>query len=543
MGVGQVKAILAMVRGGARCYKENLDSYLQFEQTVNKRWQGIRSGDSAAKRQRAAANTVRADAPPWLASANSKSRKLAYLADVVTRGYLPPSLTAIPLMRALNHNLKSADNVTLSGPLGKIVLVDLLPKEGNRESKIEVVLFRYMDIISDMWLPVISHDRLVELKKELQECLAELEWVLPSAELDINRHMMLHLVDAMLLHGPLWAFSMFRDERFWKELTDMCANPARPAASILRKWRANMVAFRAIQSTPEGVGQNVPLAFTVTEADDGGLLFPRYEDFERLSVSVGPFYGSRVLGWKEKSGYPYTLEVHDLLVKNPDLVRSCPHRGSPSEPCLLRQCSEYRYDKLWQKFVEYKVAGAGDSSGGATRVSRNTRKDWLREWPYWARQKYPPEVALLCDGPSGRLHLSYTAQVGMAKLKSFESCQTQQTKPCIIMVHHDGVQTFGRVEAFGKFLPPGAAAVAGESPWDCHIVICKWYRPLGVDHQTQLPLVHAIPTELHDDGNMWPLVNVAPVEVGLVPHWSRRNVMVAVSKFRSFRDFGQPDRP
>lgn len=46
---------------------------------------------------------------------------------------------------------------------------------------------------------------------------------------------------------------------------------------------------------------------------------------------------------------------------------------------------------------------------------------------------------------------------------------------------------------------------------------------ITIDEQTKLPFVQEHRTEVHDDGNMWALANVAPVEVGLV-----RNVLVII---------------
>ena len=53
---------------------------------------------------------------------------------------------------------------------------------------------RYLDFIGLLWQKTISLERLTEMEAEIPQLLAELERVLPAWELDINRHMMIHLV-------------------------------------------------------------------------------------------------------------------------------------------------------------------------------------------------------------------------------------------------------------------------------------------------------------------------------------------------------------
>ena len=46
--------------------------------------------------------------------------------------------------------------------------------------------------------------------------LTLMEILLPAWELDLNRHLMIHLVRVIRKNGPCWTWAVFGFERFWK---------------------------------------------------------------------------------------------------------------------------------------------------------------------------------------------------------------------------------------------------------------------------------------------------------------------------------------
>ena len=102
-----------------------------------------------------------------------------------------------------------------------------------------------MDLLGSPWEKEISFDRLAELEAELPELLSELERLLPAWDLDINCHMMLHLVEHILLNGPCWTWSMFGYERLWGRLMKWMPQTSQFEATMLNAFKAFKTATAA----------------------------------------------------------------------------------------------------------------------------------------------------------------------------------------------------------------------------------------------------------------------------------------------------------
>lgn len=119
----------------------------------------------------------------------------SYRATSVQMAYLP--LKALIVWEGGNKykvqatNWKSADWLALCGPALKYILCGLLPHQQ------QAVLFRYIDVLNRIWSYTLSGDDIDDLLSDCRSCLAEMEIAFPAWELDINRHMVLHLVEAI----------------------------------------------------------------------------------------------------------------------------------------------------------------------------------------------------------------------------------------------------------------------------------------------------------------------------------------------------------
>ena len=100
------------------------------------------------------------------------------------------------------------------------------------------VLFQYLDILGSLWEKSTSSEHLDYLESAVPRVMSELAWLLPSWELDINRHMMLHLVASIRADGPCWSWSMFGFERLWGRLIRWMRQKSRPEATMLNAFRA-----------------------------------------------------------------------------------------------------------------------------------------------------------------------------------------------------------------------------------------------------------------------------------------------------------------
>ena len=102
-----------------------------------------------------------------------------------------------------------------------------------------------MDLLGLLWQKSITLERLGEIEVAIPKALADLERLLPAWELDINRHMVLHLVEGIRQNGPCWTWSMFGFERLWGRLTKWMLQTVYPEATMLNAFKAFKTATTA----------------------------------------------------------------------------------------------------------------------------------------------------------------------------------------------------------------------------------------------------------------------------------------------------------
>ena len=69
--------------------------------------------------------------------------------------------------------------------------------EGGTHSQQQAVVLEYLDLLGVFFQKTISVQRMQELEQQMPALLVWLEDVLPAWELDMNRHMMLHLAETV----------------------------------------------------------------------------------------------------------------------------------------------------------------------------------------------------------------------------------------------------------------------------------------------------------------------------------------------------------
>lgn len=78
------------------------------------------------------------------------------------------------------------------------------------------------------------------LIKRTENILADMEALWPAYDLDMNRHMILHIARHIRLSGPTWALTMFPFERKWKSLGNMMHQTV---SNMMREFRAFKLAL------------------------------------------------------------------------------------------------------------------------------------------------------------------------------------------------------------------------------------------------------------------------------------------------------------
>ncbi|KAL3161647.1 hypothetical protein ABBQ38_009168 [Trebouxia sp. C0009 RCD-2024] len=169
--------------------------------------------------------TLSANAPdlPWCCNAQQLETSRARCKAMRQQNgdtCLPSGWTQIEFEKALGMPgvLKTSEYILLQGPIGKYIL------EGCMHTEQQAAVFEYLDVLGSLWEKTISLERLAYLEKTLPVLLTRLEHVLPIWVLDINRHMILHLIESIR-------------NRF-------------PEATIMNTFRAFTVASTALAGAP-----------------------------------------------------------------------------------------------------------------------------------------------------------------------------------------------------------------------------------------------------------------------------------------------------
>ena len=118
------------------------------------------------------------------------------------------------------------------------------------------VVFEYLDAVGQLFEKSMPLSTLAQLEVSFPKLLARLELLLPAWELDINRHMMLHLVSRIRGSGPCWVWSMFGFERLWGRLIRWMSQKTHPEATMLNAFMALKTASAALPADLAGVQQD-----------------------------------------------------------------------------------------------------------------------------------------------------------------------------------------------------------------------------------------------------------------------------------------------
>lgn len=167
-------------------------------------------------------------------------------------------------------SLKTSEYLLLAGPIGKYIL------EGGMHPDQQTAVFEYLDLLGSLWEKNISTERLSQLESDIPRVLENLEFLLPSWELDINRHLMLHLVSSIRANGPCWTWSMFGFERLWYRLLRWMTNKRSPEATIMNAFKAFILASTAMVGTPLDKGDAADGSDPASQFIDHSLATPWY---------------------------------------------------------------------------------------------------------------------------------------------------------------------------------------------------------------------------------------------------------------------------
>jgi hypothetical protein len=88
---------------------------------------------------------------------------------------------------------------------------------------------------------VIGRKELDDLRAYMIETMCMLEMCFPPSFLDMQQHLMIHLVDQIHTLGPLYLHSMFLYERYLAVLKSYVQHRAHPEGSIMEGYTTEEV--------------------------------------------------------------------------------------------------------------------------------------------------------------------------------------------------------------------------------------------------------------------------------------------------------------
>ena len=411
-----------------------------------------------------------------------------------------------------------------------------------------------------LWRKVISLEQLAAMEMQIPQLLADLEQLLPARELDINYHMMVHLVDTIRERGPCWASSMYGFERLWGRMVRWLHQRSHPEATILNAFKAMKVAFMAVShlaadeqaeandnlegedsaAAEVGLSKNFCLLPPTFNKSNNQLILPQHlEVHASLQVQLFDSGGSK--GGMEYFGahsqhrdqHHRRAELHKFYVKFPEFCRSCAcPEPAPGQP----RCHCPSYAQLWQQFQDEQPVPRE-----LRQIAKRDMPALLAEWHTWALQQpaFTRHQQDVCYGPILHLRVYHRAQIdGTIFASAAIEGVGKKARDSIVLMRDgaEGTLWAGRVKTFISHRPPGCEAIEAN---EANIADIAWFNQVpGNDPNHNLPSIGcpAFKSSIFKDptGNFWPVERLGTCKVAAVPHPTRRNQLVILSRFADF---------
>lgn len=169
------------------------------------------------------------------------------LRGTTKNGHMPKGWTSTNVKHCFSNPgwLKQHEWMLLAGPLGKYALQGLLP------ATLETPLFMYLDLLARLGAKEISAASASSLQEDAAIALTQMELYFPAWELDINRHMIIHLPEQIVSRGPPWAWSMWAYERFWNRMMQWKTQDRNPTATMVNSYKVYKTAHAALVQNGE----------------------------------------------------------------------------------------------------------------------------------------------------------------------------------------------------------------------------------------------------------------------------------------------------
>ncbi len=410
-----------------------------------------------------------------------------------------------------------------------------------------------------LWWKSFHSTQAVEQGRLLvQEAIAGVEAYLPCTELDVKLHDVLHLVDKVLLTGPLHTTSMFPYEWFNHLVVMMAKSKLHPEVSIMHSFAvyemAKLIAAEkdAARQRQDGSADQQPHASGRAHSN---VLDHASEDEDMLCYrppGTSPSETEEIITSTEGSAsrliYLSKEELYHLHL------------------LYMKQSEDYA--DLFNDFLEsvYEAAseqgrrehcGVERTRHGFKYTKESFTSKLLNEW-----QRYKP-VDLDAWATADRLHATAICEnpvklemvalrhtkvtVNNVEFRPASNCSNSNPYFCWFLAVHGGSEDNANPYYAGKILE----IIEHQPPWESrptatgnnsanidgmHIAKVEWHAGSLRHGQHVLDSVLAAPVVSRDvftdllNGPLWNCAAIAPVRFTVVPHYSNSNQLILLHR-------------
>lgn len=496
---------------------------------------------------------IRKHTLPWLAPEAAAARIQArFKAAKPSQGvpgpdgaYMPTEWASTAFGKAFGAvgGLKMHEWLLLAGPIGKFGLHGAIPS-----ADVAQVIFTYLDLLGSLWAKSFTRQQVADLVQSSKRLLADLEAYLPAYELNINRHMMQHLVPAIWEWGPPWVWSAFGFERLWGRMCEWLMNKTYPEASIHLGVRALQISLRHLGTSVDSSG--IPYRYHIVSFDreTNATVLPGYLESSFLE-SIVMSDGGKLKSLLPTPGRPIKKELEGAWVEFHQFYLRWPEKCKHCDCGEDVNCSCPDYLALWLEYVNQDRRGRRITNAGS--ISRQEIAALLPEWHAWAEaQDKTPRQKQLCRGPSTSVELFDRCSLGSVKLVGSKQEEKPKAKNSIVAIRKEGGgYDVGRVKRFFRHAPPGhdlSYTELDDEPFMSQVASIDWFEPasrsrpenakLTRDYRDQLTGIPVVRRKHTQDsaGNFWCCHQLVRCKFGLVAHPKRKGDMMLLSRTIAF---------
>lgn len=431
--------------------------------------------------------------PPFLLDTTQMDMAESRLCSTTEDGHMPKGWTSTNVKHCFSNAgwLKQHEWMLLAGPLGKYALQGLLP------ATLETPLFAYLDLLAQLGAKEISAASVSSLQENAAIALTQMELHFPAWELDINlnRHMIIHLPEQIVSRGPPWAWSMWAYERFWTRMIQWKTQDRIPAATMVNSYKVFKTAHAALVQNGE---KNAHWMAFDRQTDE--VLLPAYvREQEQVAYELSDPQQVLYLGMPKAKQLRLEEELHALHLR-----------------------ISTKYKELWVDYVtslgkdasSLKVTQAGKLIGG---------------WKGWGdKQGLSQEDRLFTWGPHPEVRLYDRADIDSSHFVVTDH-QNGVYKNDIVMMRTTGrADEFGCVVAFIEHPPAGHHFAHTAEDLDAgrfeRAALVEWFASMPTANGAPLAVSTGVRSDV-DNGNIWRISELEPINIALVPRIMARGVI------------------